>query len=395
MGRALSRSGLRPPERFYLSFPHELSGGQRQRVVIAGALALDPDVIVADEPVSNLDASVRGEILQLLMQLRKDLGLSIIIVTHDLGLAWTVADRIAVMYLGRLVELGPIEDVLLHPLHPYTRALLDVVPEAGGINRPILEGEAPDPTQHPEGVPVPPALPRGRQRSRGRARHPGEVHRRRPDDRGARPRSRSGMLGGQDGREAARERHRRLRRLTRIRSNGSIGGGCGGDRTSSPSSPPFSTPRIASISESPTGASRRASRPRTDASNVLRLASAISALASSSRTLAPRTSARCSAPTRASREARASSRAARRLARSVAASRPSSTRRSTAARPTSEYIGVEDREGPGERPRETSSRELSAAFAPALPARRPRRDGRPAAGTNPRRPRAACERSGP
>ena len=121
VGRALSRSGLRPPERFYLSYPHELSGGQRQRVVIAGALALDPEVIVADEPVSNLDASVRGEILQLLMQLREDLGLSIIIVTHDLGLAWTVADRIAVMYLGRLVELGPIEDVLLRPLHPYTQ----------------------------------------------------------------------------------------------------------------------------------------------------------------------------------------------------------------------------------------------------------------------------------
>jgi peptide/nickel transport system ATP-binding protein len=124
VGRALSRSGLRPPERFYLSYPHELSGGQQQRVAIARALALDPEVIVADEPVSNLDASVRGEILQLLMQLRANLGLSIIIVTHDLGLAWTVADRIAVMYLGRLVELGPTEDVLLRPLHPYTRALL-------------------------------------------------------------------------------------------------------------------------------------------------------------------------------------------------------------------------------------------------------------------------------
>ena len=159
VGRALSRSGLRPPERFYLSYPHELSGGQRQRVVIAGALALDPEVIVADEPVSNLDASVRGEILQLLMQLREDLGLSIIIVTHDLGLAWTVADRIAVMYLGRLVELGPTEDVLLRPLHPYTRALLDVVPEAGGINRPILEGEAPDPTKIPKGCRFHPRCP--------------------------------------------------------------------------------------------------------------------------------------------------------------------------------------------------------------------------------------------
>jgi peptide/nickel transport system ATP-binding protein len=136
-----------------------LSGGQRQRVVIAGALALDPEVIVADEPVSNLDASVRGEILKLLMQLRADLGLSIIIVTHDLGLAWTVADRIAVMYLGRLVELGPTEDVLLRPLHPYTKALLDVVPEAGGIDRPVLEGEAPDPTRIPAGCRFHPRCP--------------------------------------------------------------------------------------------------------------------------------------------------------------------------------------------------------------------------------------------
>ena len=107
VARALSRAGMRPPERFYLLYPHELSGGQRQRVVIAGALVLDPTVIVADEPVSNLDASVRGEILALLMKLRAELQISVLIVTHDLGLAWTVADRVAVMYLGRVVELGP------------------------------------------------------------------------------------------------------------------------------------------------------------------------------------------------------------------------------------------------------------------------------------------------
>jgi oligopeptide/dipeptide ABC transporter ATP-binding protein len=159
VSRALSRSGLRPPERFYLLYPHELSGGQRQRVVIAGAMVLDPEVIVADEPVSNLDASVRGEILQLLMQLRDDLGLSIIIVTHDLGLAWTVADRVAIMYLGRIVEIGPAEDVLLRPYHPYTKALLDVVPEAGGLDRPILAGEPPDPTRIPEGCRFHPRCP--------------------------------------------------------------------------------------------------------------------------------------------------------------------------------------------------------------------------------------------
>jgi oligopeptide/dipeptide ABC transporter ATP-binding protein len=159
VARALSRAGLRPPERFYLLYPHELSGGQRQRVVIAGALVLDPKVIVADEPVSNLDASVRGEILQLLLGLRDSLQLSILIVTHDLGLAWTVADRVAVMYLGRIVEIGPTEEVLLRPRHPYTKALLDVVPEAGGIDRPILLGEPPDPTRVPAGCRFHPRCP--------------------------------------------------------------------------------------------------------------------------------------------------------------------------------------------------------------------------------------------
>jgi peptide/nickel transport system ATP-binding protein len=141
-------------------YPHELSGGQRQRVVIAGALVLDPELIVADEPVSNLDASVRGEILSLLLKLRDEMHISILIVTHDLGLAWTVADRVAVMYLGRIVESGPTEEVLLHPLHPYTRALLDVVPEAGGIDRPYLGGEPPDPTRIPPGCRFHPRCPR-------------------------------------------------------------------------------------------------------------------------------------------------------------------------------------------------------------------------------------------
>jgi peptide/nickel transport system ATP-binding protein len=159
VARALSRAGLRPPENFFLRYPHELSGGQRQRVVIAGALVLEPQVIVADEPVSNLDASVRGEILQLLMKLREDLGLTIIIVTHDLGLAWTVADRVAIMYLGRIVEIGPAERVLMHAEHPYTKALLDVVPEAGGLDRPILTGEPPDPTRIPQGCRFHPRCP--------------------------------------------------------------------------------------------------------------------------------------------------------------------------------------------------------------------------------------------
>ncbi len=179
VARALSRAGLRPPERFFLLYPHELSGGQRQRVVIAGALALDPEVIVADEPVSNLDASVRGEILRLLLKLRDELRISILIVTHDLGLAWTVADRVAVMYLGRIVEVGPAEDVLTQPLHPYTQALLDVVPEAGGIDRPILQGEPPDPTRVPPGCRFHPRCP---QVADGRASAAGLEDRCRNDD---------------------------------------------------------------------------------------------------------------------------------------------------------------------------------------------------------------------
>ena len=159
VARALSRAGLRPPERFFLQYPHELSGGQRQRVVIAGALALEPRLIVADEPVSNLDASVRGEILRLLLQLREESRISILIVTHDLGLAWTIADRTAVMYLGRIVELGPTKQVLTAPLHPYTRALLDVVPDQSGRVRTLLRGEPPDPTRIPPGCRFHPRCP--------------------------------------------------------------------------------------------------------------------------------------------------------------------------------------------------------------------------------------------
>ncbi|WP_031087452.1 ABC transporter ATP-binding protein, partial [Streptomyces sp. NRRL WC-3549] len=147
---ALARAGLRPPERFFLRYPHELSGGQRQRVVIAGALVLEPELIVADEPVASLDASVRGEILALLLRLRDELGLSALVVTHDLGLAWNIADRVAVMYLGRIVETGPVEQILTAPRHPYTQALLSVLPEAQG-DPVILTGEPPDPSNIPSG----------------------------------------------------------------------------------------------------------------------------------------------------------------------------------------------------------------------------------------------------
>jgi peptide/nickel transport system ATP-binding protein len=125
---ALEAAELRPPEEFMPLLPHQLSGGQRQRVVIAGALALEPRLLVADEPVASLDASVRGEILALLLRLRAKLDLAALVITHDLGLAWNIADRVAVMYQGELVEMGPVDDVLREPTHDYTRSLLAALP---------------------------------------------------------------------------------------------------------------------------------------------------------------------------------------------------------------------------------------------------------------------------
>ncbi|MER6915442.1 ABC transporter ATP-binding protein [Streptomyces sp. NPDC000594] len=155
---ALARVGLRPAERYLLRYPRELSGGQLQRVVIAGALVLAPRLLVADEPVASLDASVRGEILALLLRLRAELGLSALVVTHDLGLAWNIADRVAVMYLGRIVECGTVEEVLTAPRHPYTRALLSVLPEAAG-EPVVLTGEPPDPAAIPPGCRFHPRCP--------------------------------------------------------------------------------------------------------------------------------------------------------------------------------------------------------------------------------------------
>jgi oligopeptide/dipeptide ABC transporter ATP-binding protein len=152
VARALARAGLRPPERFFLNYPHELSGGQRQRVVIAAAIALDPQVLVADEPVSMLDASVRGEILKLLVELKDAIGMTLVLITHDLAFAWALADRVAIMYLGKIVELGPAETVLTGPLHPYTRSLLGVSPEIGRRrDQEVLAGEPPDPAHIPPG----------------------------------------------------------------------------------------------------------------------------------------------------------------------------------------------------------------------------------------------------
>ena len=159
--RALYDAGLRPAENYLHRYPHELSGGQRQRVVIAAALALDPRFIIADEPVSMLDVSIRADILKLLLDLREKRGLSYILITHDLALAWLVADRIAVMYLGKVLEEGPAEQLIREPAHPYTQALLRVVPRPRQRKgkRLLLQGETPDPAHIPGGCRFHPRCP--------------------------------------------------------------------------------------------------------------------------------------------------------------------------------------------------------------------------------------------
>jgi oligopeptide/dipeptide ABC transporter ATP-binding protein len=158
---ALELAGLTPPELYLDRFPHELSGGQRQRVAIAASLALGPDLLVADEPVSMLDVSVRAGILAILDELR-DSGLAVLMITHDLSTAARFADRICVMYLGRIVEEGPAEQVIEHPLHPYTKALLSVVPRRDPRKRvtpQILRGETPNPIDVPSGCRFHPRCP--------------------------------------------------------------------------------------------------------------------------------------------------------------------------------------------------------------------------------------------
>jgi oligopeptide/dipeptide ABC transporter ATP-binding protein len=151
---ALARVGLTPPDLFADRFPHELSGGQRQRVAIAASLVLDPDLLVADEPVSMLDVSVRAGILSLLDDLRQVGEMGVLMITHDLSTAAHFADRIAVMYLGRIVEQGLAREVVDDPRHPYTQALISVVPKRDPRERSpwkILTGETPDATKIPAG----------------------------------------------------------------------------------------------------------------------------------------------------------------------------------------------------------------------------------------------------
>jgi len=159
---ALERVGLSPVELFLTKYPRDLSGGQKQRVVMARAIVLQPELLVADEPVSMLDMSVRAKILQLMVDLKQDLGLTYVYITHDLATAKYFCDRIAIMYLGRVVEIGPTDEIFAHPRHPYTKALLAAIPEPDpdkAVPRNLPRGEIPDAAQPPLGCAFHPRCP--------------------------------------------------------------------------------------------------------------------------------------------------------------------------------------------------------------------------------------------
>jgi peptide/nickel transport system ATP-binding protein len=159
----LERVGLSPPETFYDRYPHQLSGGQRQRVVIARAIAIGPEYLVADEPVAMVDVSVRAQIIELLLKMQKELHLTILLITHDLAVAKYMCNKISVMYLGKIMESGTTKEMFSNPLHPYTQALLEAVPVPDPrVTAPksLPMGEIPSALNPPKGCPFHPRCSR-------------------------------------------------------------------------------------------------------------------------------------------------------------------------------------------------------------------------------------------
>lgn len=162
VGDAMERVGLAPIEQFLHKYPRDLSGGQKQRAALARSVILGPEFLVADEPVSMLDMSVRAKILELMLELKEDLGLTYLYITHDLATAKFFCDRIAIMYLGRIVEIGDAREIYANPRHPYTRALMAAIPEPDPLKsapRDLPRGEIPDAAQPPQGCSFHPRCP--------------------------------------------------------------------------------------------------------------------------------------------------------------------------------------------------------------------------------------------
>jgi peptide/nickel transport system ATP-binding protein len=158
----LEAVGMNPPQAFYDLFPHQISGGQRQRIVLARAIVTNPELIVADEPIAMADVSVRALLLDLMMKLKEEFNLTYLFITHDLATAKYVCDRIAIMYLGKMCEIGPLNEVYRHPAHPYTRALLEAVPVPDPLYRrtePMPAGEIPSAINPPSGCHFHPRCP--------------------------------------------------------------------------------------------------------------------------------------------------------------------------------------------------------------------------------------------